>query len=154
MEFKFSWWSSKSADGVQSQFMEHKVYWPKSLHSVQTEVVLGKGYNLQLEGFWRFSATQTSVMKDFEDFRPSQPSIINYFEGFWLSQPSILKGFEAFWFCIIQDRLFFEGFLNLQKKLFFEGFGFFNSKTVRLLNNFRTTPYSMILAWHHQWMGP
>ena len=106
---------------------------------------LGEGYNLQLEGFWRFSATQTSVMKGFEDFWPSQPSIMNDFEGFqqhkfelwriwrfstfqpsimndfeglWLSQTSILKGFEGFWFCILQARLFYEGFLNLQKNNF------------------------------------
>ena len=50
-------------------------------------------YNLQVEGFWRFST--------------KLPSNLKVFEGFWPFQPS--------------KMMFFEGFKNLRKIIIFEG---------------------------------
>ena len=146
---------------MHSQFSKHFF---SSLWICLCEVIdLGEGYNLQLEGFWRFSATQTSVMKDFEDFWPSQPSIMNGFEGFRQHKLQLWRIFDL---PNLQSWMILKvyDFLNLQSwrvlilypsspiilwRLIFEGFGFFNFKTVRFLNNVRTTPYSVILGWHN-----
>ena len=43
---------------------------------------LGDCYNLQVEGFWRFSTKLPSNLKVFEGFWPFQPSKTKIFEGF------------------------------------------------------------------------